>query len=430
MNIAQEIYESVQELYKEISKVDLNTGKAVILHSIASPADRGKECMWDSHLDEYMEHLIDPSDHERLKEILCVENLKQECERGRNLFSSNFTALNGTAPGNHVTFLTFSPENGRRDKLYVLLRDAGEEYFMWSIVNQYVSATCDYFVYLDAKNNSYRMLASKEGTPLPPVTGDDYEAAEIEYARKYVAEEDQEMVIREMHIPRILEVLEHNEVHSFTCGIMESGRYARKRLAYRYYDRERRMILLSRTDVTNVYLEEQAKSQKLEELLLKAQTDPLTKIWNFQATYDAISEKLADANDNYAFYFVDLDNFKQVNDTMGHPAGDEVLRQVAKILKEAAGPENIAGRVGGDEFVVFMKTEQDRSRETAEKILSGIRNITVEGRNEMKISGSVGIAIAPRDGRDYYALLKQADECLYQAKSGGKDRWFSDTKEV
>lgn len=430
MNIAQEIYESVQELYQEIAKVDLNTGKAVILHNIANPAERGKECLWDRHLDEYMERSIHPADHERLKENLCVENLKRECERGRDLFSSNFTTLNGTAPENHVTFLTFSPEKGRRDKIYVLLRDAGEEYLMWSIVNQYVSATCDYFIYLDAKNNSYKMFASKEGTPLPPVICDDYEAAEIEYAKKYVAEEDQEMVIREMHIPRILEVLEHHDVHSFTCGIMETGGYARKRLDYRYYDRDRKMILLSRTDVTNVYLEEQAKSQRLEELLLKAQTDPLTKIWNFQATYDAISEKLADANDNYAFYFVDLDNFKQVNDTMGHPAGDEVLRQVAKVLKEAAGPENLAGRVGGDEFVVFMKTEQDRSRETAEKILAGIRNITVEGRNPMKISGSVGIAIAPRDGRDYYALLKQADACLYQAKSEGKDRWYSDTKEI
>ena len=61
------------------------------------------------------------------------------------------------------------------------------------------------------------------------------------------------------------------------------------------------MILFSRTDVTNVYLEEQKKSQRMEELLLKAQTDPLTKICNFQATFDAISEKLTDTDDNYAF---------------------------------------------------------------------------------------------------------------------------------
>ena len=99
---------------------------------------------------------------------------------------------------------------------------------------------------------------------------------------------------------------------------------------------------------------------------------------------------------------------------------------MAHVLKDVAGPENLAGRVGGDEFVVFVKTEQDRARETAEKILAGIRNITVGGRNSIGISGSVGIAIAPRDGRDYYALLNRADACLYQAKSEGKNRWYGE----
>ena len=73
--------------------------------------------------------------------------------------------------------------------------------------------------------------------------------------------------------------------------------------------------------------------------------------------------------------FLDLDNFKQINDTMGHLAGDEVLRQVADVLKDVAGPENLVGRVGGDEFVVFVKTEQDRARETAERSSRGSRTL-------------------------------------------------------
>lgn len=426
MNIAQEIYESIQELYQEIIKVDLKTGKATILHSITDPSDRGKECIWDSQLEKYMKNKIQPSDHERMRDNFCLRQLRNECEKGKGLFSNNFSTMNGKLPDNHVTVLAFAPGNDSQEKIYILLRKAGQEYFMWSIANQYVSSTCDYFIYLDAKHNSYQMFSSRAGTPLPPVTCNDYEGSKIEYVRKYVVEEDQEMVIRETRISRILEVLEHDEVHSFTCGIMEPDGYTRKRLDYRYYDKECQMILLSRTDVTNVYLEEQKKSQRLEELLLKAQTDPLTKICNFQATFDAISEKLTDTDDNYAFCFVDLDNFKQINDTMGHLAGDEVLRQVAHVLKDVAGPGNLAGRVGGDEFVVFVKTEQDRARETAEKILAGIRNITVGGRNSIGISGSVGIAIAPRDGRDYYALLKRADACLYQAKSEGKNRWYGE----
>ena len=369
MNIAQEIYESIQELYQEIIKVDLKTGKATILHSITDPSDRGKECIWDSQLEKYMKNKIQPSDHERMRDNFCLRHLRNECEKGKGLFS--FSTMNGKLPDNHVTVLAFAPGNDSQEKVYILLRKAGQEYFMWSIANQYVSSTCDYFIYLDAKHNSYQMFSSRAGTPLPPVICNDYEGSKIEYVRKYVVEEDQEMVMREMQISRIQEVLEHNEVHSFTCGIMEHGGYKRKRLDYRYYDKECQMILFSRTDVTNVYLEEQKKSQRMEELLLKAQTDPLTKICNFQATFDAISEKLTDTDDNYAFCFVDLDNFKQINDTMGHLAGDEVLRQVADVLKDVAGPENLVGRVGGDEFVVFVKTEQDRARETAEKILAG-----------------------------------------------------------
>ena len=347
MNIAQEIYESIQELYQEIIKVDLKTGKATILHSITDPSDRGKECIWDSQLEKYMKNKIQPSDHERMRDNFCLRHLRNECEKGKGLFSNNFSTMNGKLPDNHVTVLAFAPGNDSQEKVYILLRKAGQEYFMWSIANQYVSSTCDYFIYLDAKHNSYQMFSSRAGTPLPPVICNDYEGSKIEYVRKYVVEEDQEMVMREMQISRIQEVLEHNEVHSFTCGIMEHGGYKRKRLDYSYYDKECQMILFSRTDVTNVYLEEQKKSQRMEELLLKAQTDPLTKICNFQATFDAISEKLTDTDDNYAFCFVDLDNFKQINDTMGHLAGDEVLRQVADVLKDVAGPENLVGRVGG-----------------------------------------------------------------------------------
>ena len=99
---------------------------------------------------------------------------------------------------------------------------------------------------------------------------------------------------------------------------------------------------------------------------------------------------------------------------------------MADVLKDVAGPEKSRGPCRRGRVCRIVKTEQDRARETAEKILAGIQNITVEGRNSTRISGSVGIAIAPRDGRDYYALLKRADACLYQAKSEGKDRWYGE----
>ena len=145
MNIAQEIYECIQELYQEIIKVDLNTGKATILHSITDPSDRGKECIWDSHLEKYMKNKIHPSDHERMRDNFCLRQLRNECEKGKGLFSNNFSTMNGKLPDNHVTVLAFAPGNDSQEKVYILLRKAGQEYFMWSIANQYVSSTCDYF---------------------------------------------------------------------------------------------------------------------------------------------------------------------------------------------------------------------------------------------------------------------------------------------
>ena len=132
MNIAQEIYESIQELYQEIIKVDLKTGKATILHSITDPSDRGKECIWDSQLEKYMKNKIQPSDHERMRDNFCLRHLRNECEKGKGLFSNNFSTMNGKLPDNHVTVLAFAPGNDSQEKVYILLRKAGQEYFMWS----------------------------------------------------------------------------------------------------------------------------------------------------------------------------------------------------------------------------------------------------------------------------------------------------------
>ena len=148
-----------------------------------------------------MKNKIQPSDHERMRDNFCLRQLRNECEKGKGLFSNNFSTMNGKLPDNHVTVLAFAPGNDSQEKIYILLRKAGQEYFMWSIANQYVSSTCDYFIYLDAKHNSYQMFSSRAGTPLPPVICNDYEGSKIEYVRKYVVEEDQEMVMREMQNP-------------------------------------------------------------------------------------------------------------------------------------------------------------------------------------------------------------------------------------
>lgn len=130
-----------------------------------------------------------------------------------------------------------------------------------------------------------------------------------------------------------------------------------------------------------------------------------------------------------AMMMLDLDRFKQVNDTLGHPAGDELLKQVAQRLQRIVGSNCEIGRLGGDEFQVILPDMDDRGRlgELASRVIQMISQpYSIEG-SRCVIGTSVGIAIAPYDGVSSGELVRSADLALYAAKGGGKGqyRFFS-----
>ena len=119
---------------------------------------------------------------------------------------------------------------------------------------------------------------------------------------------------------------------------------------------------------------------------------------------------------------IDLDRFKQVNDTMGHPAGDELLKQVAARLKRILGDEVEIGRIGGDEFQVIMPDVEDRGvlGEYADRVIQMVSQpYSINGMRAI-IGCSVGIAVAPFDGIDDEELVTAADLALYASKGGGR----------
>lgn len=131
-----------------------------------------------------------------------------------------------------------------------------------------------------------------------------------------------------------------------------------------------------------------------------------------------------------AIMLIDLDRFKQVNDTMGHPAGDELLKQVSERLKRVIGDKAEIGRIGGDEFQVILPDEDDRGNlgALAERVIQMISQpYSVNGMRAV-IGASVGIAIAPFDGVESGELVKAADLALYAAKGGGRGqfRYYSE----
>lgn len=207
-------------------------------------------------------------------------------------------------------------------------------------------------------------------------------------------------------------MLETQEVHAFTCGMWgNQGEYTRKRLEYRYFDKSKRTLLLVRTDITALYQEHQQHTRELEAALKWAKIDPLTGLLNRQGIQEAVQATLEDPNRKAAFLFMDLDNFKLVNDTYGHTAGDHVLQAAAEILRKNIHSGDYAARIGGDEFVVFLSAirDLDDAADCARRICEQIPRFQLDAE-ALHLTCSIGVSIAPRDGSNYGALVKKADE--------------------
>lgn len=166
------------------------------------------------------------------------------------------------------------------------------------------------------------------------------------------------------------------------------------------------------------------KTEK-KQLIEKSQIDGLTKLYNRPATEKMIGEILDEnyGSENYALMIIDVDNFKTVNDTYGHLLGDAVLIDVSKIFKNIFRETDIIGRIGGDEFLVFMRkiNNENDVREKAEKMCEKIRSLYANEVTLNKVSISVGIALVFQERILYKELFKNADLALYETKKKGKD---------
>ncbi|MEE9259463.1 MAG: sensor domain-containing diguanylate cyclase, partial [Nitrospinaceae bacterium] len=169
--------------------------------------------------------------------------------------------------------------------------------------------------------------------------------------------------------------------------------------------------------------------KRTEETIKKlAYHDPLTGLPNRMLLNDRLTMGLAHSQRNktmLAVLFIDFDGFKKVNDTLGHAAGDELLREVARRLKGCLRRQDTVARLGGDEFILLLSeihSSVDAARLAEKLIILGRQPVTVEGK-DLHITFSIGISLFPDDGKDDKTLMQHADEALYEAKNGGKDRY-------
>ncbi len=174
-----------------------------------------------------------------------------------------------------------------------------------------------------------------------------------------------------------------------------------------------------------VILEDVTERKRAQERILHlAKFDELTGLANrtqFRERINTMLEIMQDRGTSLTVHLIDLDRFKEINDTLGHPIGDKLLKEVAARLSAVIGPADMITRFGGDEFVVLqtnMKRSQD-AKWLAQRLARTLKDPFEIDGHRIDIGASIGIAIAPNDGVDCDQLLKKADMALYAAKTGG-----------
>ena len=169
-----------------------------------------------------------------------------------------------------------------------------------------------------------------------------------------------------------------------------------------------------------------------EQTLTMSQMDSQTGLWNHGYFHDIMTEKLAEAAEHKKYLsllMMDIDNFKHYNDAVGHQAGDGVIKELAKILKQNSRADDIVCRYGGEEFsVVLLDTDKEQAVKQAERLRQAIYNFDFpkkEIQPSKYISVSIGVSCYPFDAKGKDELIYKADANLYEAKRAGKNRIFA-----
>ena len=175
--------------------------------------------------------------------------------------------------------------------------------------------------------------------------------------------------------------------------------------------------------------------QTQEQLNYLAYHDPLTDLPNRLLFNDRLThamERAARAQCQLAVLFIDLDNFKNVNDSLGHPVGDELLIKVASRLRNLSRKDDTVARLSGDEFVIVLENIHDAQDTVvlAQKLIEAFQEPFLVRGHELHVTLSIGVSVYPRDGSNVQTLVRNADAALYRAKEEGRNDFYYYTEEL
>jgi diguanylate cyclase (GGDEF)-like protein/PAS domain S-box-containing protein len=157
--------------------------------------------------------------------------------------------------------------------------------------------------------------------------------------------------------------------------------------------------------------------------------DPLTGLPNRSQMHETLEQVIQEDDNILALLFIDLDRFKPINDTMGHPVGDQVLKEVAQRLAASIRPQDLVARIGGDEFTVIMsgsdslERAMQAARDVSDTILHQMTQPFIIKDSQLYLSASIGVAMYPENAQSGMDLLRNADTAMYHAKAMGKNNF-------
>lgn len=440
INGVDELVFVVQDIQNEQQLKDLRAEKEDVLYSIIHP--RSVIYEWDVNSSQMQvlkrdlkrtppfaeqEHIslpeltdllceqnIDPSEVAQARAFLTYENIHR-CAREQRRRS--ITLLLDSEQHKYCWIKVFIlPSSLSNTKAYLVLEMINRKEALYPILESYLRETTDYCYCVDLKTGYFFRVVGDDGiVGMPPREGYHYTQAMEEYTDRFVIEEEREQVKRMMNPAYILRALEIEPEYSFEENVIgEHGEIRKKRLTYRPFHQSKAYVLLQRIDITEL----SNKEQLLEAAQRESVTDPLTQVYNRLGGKRLILEALEKAkeSENAALILLDLDHFKEVNDRFGHPVGDWILQEAARKLQESFRSGDIICRLGGDEYLVFLKNIPDKASifPVLDRLEKKLRIVCEKDGQTISVTASVGAAFYK--GQPYEELYRQADIALYRAK--------------
>lgn len=277
------------------------------------------------------------------------------------------------------------------------------------------------------------LFASRHHCQLAGVSSDVQDLREVRDLYPAVVHQRLESVVGESTAEKDWDLsLNHKDgslhhYHMWSLRILPAQQYAFAGGAFAPVESATEVIYTVGIDVTESQLAENVLREHKSHLNYAIFHDPLTGLANRSLFYDRITKSISRAKRNkssLALMLLDLDRFKNINDSLGHDAGDTYLKEVSRRLQDELRNTDTVARLGGDEFVVVLEnvTNSDVIEQIATKLLNGLAQpVTIQG-HEITCTSSIGISVFPNDGDSIDQMLKHADTAMYRAKAAGKNR--------